>query len=420
MSATPSSPLLLGLSSGAFYPDIPTEDVPAAAARLGVTDLEIMVQTRGEHDPAFIKQVAANCREADVTVHALHTLHSLHPFVTPYRRRTQEARALFDFAIDAAVNLGARIVVWHGFAKHEAKAPDAWDRFIATATELAEACGEAGLTLAIENVSWCIVSSVRDAMLLASRLPEIGPPEHVGFVFDTFQAAEAEANPFMMLAAMEGRLAHVHISDYRADADRVRHLPAGDGELPWSALLRAVAASGYTGPLISEGRLGTEPEATLARIRQRINPLLASVTTETDPCAGTLPPGVLEGIHLFNERKFYECHEEIEHEWHAERGPIRRLYQGILQIGVGFHHARNGNHRGAVLLLTDGIDKTARFLPTCRGVDTTRLVTESQICLDQIIALGPEGLSSFDWDLVPYVWLDGSRRVESRRSIVES
>jgi sugar phosphate isomerase/epimerase/predicted metal-dependent hydrolase len=403
--------LRLGLSSGAFYPEVPTEEVPIAAARLGVAEIEVMLQTRGEYEPAFVRQIGVNCRAADVRVHAVHTFQSLHPLTTPYRRRTEEARVLFDRGIAAAVELGARTLVWHGLARHEAPAPDAWERFVAATAELAAACGAAGVTLAIENVSWCIVSSVRDVMALAARLPEIGPAEAVGFAFDPFQAAEAGANPFMILAAMEGRIADVHISDHKEGDPASRHLPPGDGDLPWPALVRAITNSGYDGPLIAEGSLGSDPAATMTRIRSRFAPLLTALAPESDPCAGSLPPGVLEGIRLFNERKFYECHEEIEHEWHAERGPVRRLYQGILQIGVGFHHARNGNHRGAVLLLTDGIEKTWRFLPSCRGIDTGRLVAESQACLDRIVALGPERLGEFDWATVPFVWATTGERI---------
>ena len=39
--------LRLGLSTGALYPT-PTEDVPDEAARAGLFDLEIMLQTPGE------------------------------------------------------------------------------------------------------------------------------------------------------------------------------------------------------------------------------------------------------------------------------------------------------------------------------------------------------------------------------------
>jgi sugar phosphate isomerase/epimerase len=395
--------LRLGLSGGALYPDVPTEDVPSVAARLGVADVELMLQTPGEYGSAFVREVAANCRAAGIRVHAVHTYQSLHPLFTPYRRRTEEARTLFDRGIAAAAELGARALIWHGMTREEARVLDAWERFIAATAELAGACGAAGVTLAIENVSWCVVSTAREVMALAARLPEIGPPETVGFAFDPFQAAEAGANPFMILAAMEGRIVDVHISDHKDGDPTARHLPPGDGDLPWPALVRAIASSGYDGPLISEGAMGADSEATMARIRRRFDPLLAALAPESDPCAGSLPPGVLAGIRLFNERKYYEAHEEIEHEWHAERGSIRRLYQGILQIGVGFHHARAGNQRGAVLLLTDGIAKTSQFLPSCRGVDTARLVEESQVCLERIIALGSQRLDEFNWEMAPLI-----------------
>jgi sugar phosphate isomerase/epimerase/predicted metal-dependent hydrolase len=396
--------LRIGLSSGAFYPDVATEDVPAAAARLGVHDLELMLQTPGEYDPAFIGRVKAGIDATGTSVHSIHTFQSLHPFVSGYARRTEEARTLFWKAIDGAAALGAKAIVWHGFSDKERQGRGSWDRFFEVVTELAGDCREAGVTLAIENVSWCIVATVRDALTLAARLPELGPPEAIGFTFDPFQAAEAQANPFMILAAMEGRLANVHISDLKEDDRSARHLPPGDGDLPWPALLRAVSAAGYDGPLMMEGPLGPDPAATMARIRAWFAPLNAGLSDPADHCAGSLPPGVLKGIDLFNVGEFYECHEEIEHEWHAERGPIRKLYQGILQIGVGFHHARGGNHRGAVLLLTDGIEKVSAFLPVCRGVDTARLVAESQACLDAIIALGPKNLLSFDWEIIPQVY----------------
>lgn len=120
-------------------------------------------------------------------------------------------------------------------------------------------------------------------------------------------------------------------------------------------------------------------------------------------CAETAPQGLLAGVALFNAGQFFECHEELETIWKAEHDPIRYLYQGILQIGVGFHHLRNRNFRGASLLLHDGIDKTSRYLPVCMGLDTARLVVESQACLDALHTLGRERISEFDWTSVPVV-----------------
>jgi hypothetical protein len=225
----------------------------------------------------------------------------------------------------------------------------------------------------------------------------------VGYVFDTFQALESDANPFMLLAAMERRLVDVHISDGRAGDAALRHLLPGDGELPWPALIKAIAAV-YAGPMMLEAHV--PDAAAFDRVRSVLAPLLQAVGEE-DPCAEPLPAGVLAGIALFNEGQYYEAHEEIEHEWHAERRSIRLLYQGILQIGVGLHHARSGNHRGAVLLLTDGIDKVGRFLPECQGVQTAALAIGAQRCLDQVIALGPERLADFDWGQVPVIEVSG-------------
>ncbi|MGN6483845.1 MAG: DUF309 domain-containing protein, partial [Thermomicrobiales bacterium] len=380
----------IGASSGAFYPHTATEDVPAAAARLGLTSVELMLQTAGEYDPAFIAQVKANAEAAGVRIHALHTMFNLHPMLDRYPRRAAEGRALFQQGIDAAAALGAKALVWHGARKQDVASPDGWERFIALTAELAKACGEQGVTLALENVSWCALAQVRHVVSFATRLEEIGTPEEIGFVFDPFQAVEAGANPFMMLAAMGNRVVDVHISDYHQDDITARHLPPGDGDLPWSALIRAIAGSGYTGPMMIEGPLGTDDEV-IGRVRGHLDPLIRGIfpfrpdghdasadadrEAESVQVLSTVTPplGIRRGIDLFNARAFYDQHEAIEHEWHAERGPIRRLYQGILQIGVGFHHALNGNHKGAVLLLHAGIEKTRDFEPQALGIDTLAL-----------------------------------------------
>lgn len=128
-----------------------------------------------------------------------------------------------------------------------------------------------------------------------------------------------------------------------------------------------------------------------------------AVDRQNPRCHGVAPDGLIEGIHLFNAGQYYECHEVLEDIWRDERDPVRYLYQGILQIGVGLHHLRNGNFRGATLLLRDGIDKTSRFTPICMTVDTACLCDRAQACLDLVHALGRERLDEFDWTLAPVV-----------------
>ncbi len=382
--------LELGLSSGALYPHVATEETAEVAARLGLWELELMLQTAGEYEAIFLRDTARRCREAGCRVHAVHLWRDFHPLLSPYPRRVAEGYAHFARAIEGAQLLGARVLVWHGPEQGELGPEAAWEGFIDVAAERVAACGAAGLTLAVENVSWCALASAREVSAFAARLPDAP-----GFAFDPFQAAEAGANPFMVLAAMGERVVDVHLSDRRAADPTARHLPPGDGDLPWPALLRAIAGAGYTGPLIVEGRLGPDPASSLARVRQRLDPVLAALgrpletaATGEPLCQGVAPAGLRTGIALFNAQRFYDAHEAIEPEWHAERRPIRRLYQGILQIGIGFHHAQNGNQRGAIALLTDGIAKTGAFIPRCLGIETGQLVAESQACLDQLLSRG--------------------------------
>lgn len=414
----------LGVSSGAFFPTTPTENVPQKAAELGFHTVEIMLQTPGEYEPAFMDELARRAEAAGVTIRSVHTMLGLHRLFDRYERRVREGRALFDLAIAAAARLGADVLVWHGAKAEEISEPGGWERFIGVSTDLARACGSSGVTLGLENVSYCALAKVRDIVRMATHMDDIGPAEHIGFVFDPFQAMRAEANPFMILAAMGNRLTNVHVSDFSTTDRSLRHLPPGDGNLPWSALLRAVAGSGYTGPLIIESPLGEQRDIA-DRVREQLESRIHSIVrnaqepaTHAQPklAESRRPPdGVREGIELFNQRRFFEAHEVIEHEWHAERDPVRRLYQGILQIGVGFYHALNGNHKGAVLLLTDGLDKTAQFTPEALGIQTGALVASARSCLDVIERLGADRLHEFDAGTIPMIDVDDRDETSANR-----
>ena len=116
-----------------------------------------------------------------------------------------------------------------------------------------------------------------------------------------------------------------------------------------------------------------------------------------------LPDLALRGIEEFNRGEFFECHEYLEDAWREETGRIRYLYQGILQVGVGFYHQQNGNWKGATSLLRSGIGRLKEFEPETSGVDVTSLVQSSERCLAELERLGRERVSAFDLSLVPRV-----------------
>ena len=137
---------------------------------------------------------------------------------------------------------------------------------------------------------------------------------------------------------------------------------------------------------------------------------------KSQPGDGPLPAKVLEGIRLFNAREFFEQHEALEEAWLAEPGPVRDLYRGILQIGVGFYHLERQNFRGARNLLTYGMDRLAPFEPGCRGVDVQGLRAAALRCREEVERLGRERIAEFDASLIPKVRLDESLQVASERS----
>src|ERR1700704_1046423 len=123
-------------------------------------------------------------------------------------------------------------------------------------------------------------------------------------------------------------------------------------------------------------------------------------------CDEPPPDALLEGIAQFNRGEYFEQHETLELLWRAEAREVRRLYQGILQIGVAFHHLRRRNHHGTVYMLTRGARYLAPFAPQCQGVDVQALIADAAAALLEVQRLGPDRLADFNWQLAPVIRLD--------------
>ena len=90
-----------------------------------------------------------------------------------------------------------------------------------------------------------------------------------------------------------------------------------------------------------------------------------------------------------------------------EPGRVRFLYQGILQVGVGFYHQQNGNWRGATGVLRSGIERLREFEPATLGIDVAKLVRESENCLEELERLGRGRVREFDVTRIPKVASSG-------------
>ncbi len=114
-------------------------------------------------------------------------------------------------------------------------------------------------------------------------------------------------------------------------------------------------------------------------------------------------PALLRGLEQFNHREYFECHETLEGIWIKEQRPIRTLYKGILQVGVGCYHLLRKNYRGAIIKLDSGARYLEPFAPRCLGVDVARLIADARTLHSAITELGPERFREVDLALLPII-----------------
>ena len=88
-----------------------------------------------------------------------------------------------------------------------------------------------------------------------------------------------------------------------------------------------------------------------------------------------------QGVNLFNEEEFFECHEVLEQLWVPARQSDRWFLQSLIHFAVGFYHYRLQNTTGASKQLNKGLRKIQNYLPVCKGVDTASIDGDVRRCL---------------------------------------
>lgn len=124
-----------------------------------------------------------------------------------------------------------------------------------------------------------------------------------------------------------------------------------------------------------------------------------------DSCNAPLHPQAVEGLHLFNAGKYFEAHEALENAWNAEKGPVRDLYRGILQIAVVYLHITRNNYPGAVKVYGRSQKWLKNWPAICRGIEVEKLRRDAEGVITEVQRLGAERLSEFDRSLLkPVLW----------------
>ena len=123
------------------------------------------------------------------------------------------------------------------------------------------------------------------------------------------------------------------------------------------------------------------------------------MTRSLESCDGEIHPKAIEGMYLFNLRKFFEAHEELEIAWNEEKGEVRDLYRGILQVAVTYLHITRGNYDGAIKVYKRSQRWLQGWNDVCRGINIKQFQADARNVMNEVERLGKEKIREFDISL---------------------
>lgn len=233
----------IGVSTASLYP-LHAEDAFQVLAELDIKTAEVFANSTSEAREPVISQIL------DIRDKNGINITSFHPFSSPmesvylfstYDRRIEEMMSLYREFFGNMNRLGAKIFVLHG-AILSSKCPE--EHYFRQFRMLAEAGREYGITVAQENVSYCMSGNLD---FLRKMKAELG--DYACFVLDLKQARRSHADVFEYIRTLGKSIVHLHISDGSGDRDC---LPAGQGDFDFRRLMLEMSQLGYNGAYIVE------------------------------------------------------------------------------------------------------------------------------------------------------------------------
>ncbi len=233
----------IGVSTASLYP-LHVEDAFAELAGLGIKKAEIFANASCEARDPIVSQILKIRDNNGMKIT------SFHPFSSPmesvflfseYDRRIEEMMSMYREFFGSMNRMGAGVFVLHG-AILSSKCTMA--HYFKQFRMLSETGREYGITVAQENVSYCL-SGQLDFLKAMKR--ELG--DYAKFVLDLKQARRSGDDPLRYANELGESIVHCHLSD--ADGSR-DCLPIGAGNFDFSELIRRLFGCGFDGALIIE------------------------------------------------------------------------------------------------------------------------------------------------------------------------
>ncbi len=234
----------IGISSAVLYPE-PSENAMEALINSGFDVFEFFYNCDEEISLPFIEKMKSFCEKASfVSIHPYTAFAEGVFFFSAYERRTREALEKYKNAFRMARKLGVKYFTFHGDRLFgNASECVLADKAAETLSRLADTAKEEGVTLCLENVSWCKSSNPDYIRAVSDKV------ENIGFTLDLKQARRAKIPYEEYIEAMGKRILNIHISDFDDEHDCL--LP-GKGKFDFDKFKQDIEKINYSGDILIE------------------------------------------------------------------------------------------------------------------------------------------------------------------------
>ena len=220
-----------GLSTACFYP-MKTDEGLQLIFDQKVPSVEIFLNSFCELEDDYLtllKQILSRNGTRVCAIHPFTSMMEPFFFSSMYDARFWDGVELYKKYFHACSFLEAPILVFHGDYKNTTYS---FERYCKNYSILRKIGREYGVSLCQENVVRC--KSGDPDMLLQLRQ---NTDDDVEFVFDLKQARRANISFSKFWSVMDGKIRHLHLSDYALSCDC---LPPGTGLENWKEIFQTV------------------------------------------------------------------------------------------------------------------------------------------------------------------------------------
>lgn len=234
----------VGISSACLFP-LDTIGSVIACNEAGFDVEEIFINTDSELHGAYFKRLKKAVTERNIRVTSIHPFTSGYEnvlFFVGYDKRVRDAAEYYKKYFNAAAELGAKYVIFHG---NNMKTPFCgFERYAEIFSYINSKAKPFGVELIHENVSFSIAAEPHNIRKLREACPEMR------FAYDAKQSCRGGFDPYAVLDAIGGAVAHVHINDYDLKNRECR--PPCKGELDLCRILKKLRSVGYNEDMVVE------------------------------------------------------------------------------------------------------------------------------------------------------------------------